>query len=130
MEYWSVLEYELYYKKRDNAEIEAELSTISCACPCLFAEKRKKFGQWERTARQFSCHAVPDKNALLSAQLRAQLGFEQRKDALHILVGLLAGEAAVVRAQRQAERNGLAARLSAHTTAMSRVTAGNFGSGW
>ena len=25
MEYWSVLEYELYYKKRDNAEIEAEL---------------------------------------------------------------------------------------------------------
>ena len=81
------------------------------------------------------------KNALLSAQLRAQLGFEQRKDALHILVGLLAGEAAVVRAQRQAERDGLAARrmqsssaptvtLSAHTTAISRVTAGNFGSGW
>ena len=25
MDYWSVLEYELYYKKRDNAEIEAEL---------------------------------------------------------------------------------------------------------
>lgn len=24
MDYWSVLEYELYYKKRDNAEIEAE----------------------------------------------------------------------------------------------------------
>lgn len=63
----------------------------------------------KRPHGQFSCHAVPDKNALLSAQLRAQLGFEQRKDALHILVGLLAGEAAVVRAQRQAERNGLAA---------------------
>ena len=73
-----------------------EYTTISRACPCLFREKRKKFGQWERTARQFSCHAVPDKKALLSAQLRAQLGFEQRKDALHILVGLLAGEAAVV----------------------------------
>ena len=90
-----------------------EYTTISCACPCLFREKRKKFGQWERTARQFSCHAVPDKKALLSAQLRAQLGFEQRKDALHILVGLLAGEAAVVRAQRQAERDGLAARRNA-----------------
>ena len=90
-----------------------EYTTISRACPCLFAEKRKKFGQWEETARQFSCHAVPDKNALLSAQLRAQLGFEQRKDALHILVGLLAGEAAVVRAQRQAERDGLAARRDA-----------------
>lgn len=25
MDYWSVLEYELYYKKRDNAEVEAEL---------------------------------------------------------------------------------------------------------
>lgn len=25
MDYWSVLEYELYYKKRDNAEIETEL---------------------------------------------------------------------------------------------------------
>ena len=25
MDYWSVLEYELYYKKRDNAEIESEL---------------------------------------------------------------------------------------------------------
>ena len=25
MDYWSVLEYELYYKKRDDAEIEAEL---------------------------------------------------------------------------------------------------------
>ena len=53
------------------------------------------------------------KNALLSAQLRAQLGFEQRKDALHILVGLLAGEAAVICAQRQAERDGLAARRNA-----------------
>lgn len=28
MDYWSVLEYELYYKKRDNAEIEAELKKI------------------------------------------------------------------------------------------------------
>ena len=27
MDYWSVLEYELYYKKRDNAEIEAELKS-------------------------------------------------------------------------------------------------------
>ena len=28
MDYWSVLEYELYYKKRDNAEIETELKNM------------------------------------------------------------------------------------------------------
>ena len=25
MDYWSVLEYQLYYKKKENAEVEAEL---------------------------------------------------------------------------------------------------------
>ena len=75
MDYWSVLEYELYYKKRDNAEIEAELKKYAEEIANLDYKMLKLRNKIEKIGYKETNYEIKFKKSEQSANVRSECLF-------------------------------------------------------